>query len=164
MTKQTHADPGMIENFKIKVRNWWVSVGNLKKTPVPASKQAEKDKLLSRAETIRKTIKGLTSWSDTLKISELNQGLGFLPLIPVAIIGGAVASIGYWLNDYAKFSKSIAYQADLVSQGIPPAQAAIMANDQAQSGSIIGELSGIMKMVLIAGAGYFIYIKFVKKA
>lgn len=156
------ADSGMIENFKEKVRTWWKNVETLRNTRVPSNKQKEKDLLLSRAETIRKSIRGLTSWSDTLRINEIN-GIGFLPLIPVAVIGGAVAAIGYWVTDYAKFAKSINYQNTLVSQGIPPEQAAMIANKQSESGSMLSNVSGIIKMLMLAGVGYVVYTKFIKK-
>lgn len=155
------ANEGMIESFKNKVRAWWANVEKLRATKVPVNKQKEKDALLSRAETIRKTIRGLTSWSDTLRINELD-GMGFLPLIPVAVIGGAVAAIGYWANDYAKFAKAINYQSTLVSQGIAPDQAAIMAQQQAESGSTLFQLSGIMKIAALMGIGWFVYKKYVK--
>lgn len=155
------ANEGMIESFKNKVRAWWANVEKLRATKVPANKQKEKDALLSRAETIRKTISGLTSWSDTLRINELN-GMGFLPLIPVAVIGGAVAAIGYWANDYAKFISTINYQNTLVSQGIAPERAAAIANQQAESGSLLGGLSGLMKMAALLGVGWFLYKKFAK--
>lgn len=156
MTTQT-ADQSMVENFKTKVRNWWTSVESLRATKVPADKQKQKDSLLSRAETIRKTIKGLTSWSDTLRINELGN-VGFLPLIPVAVIGGAVAAIGYWVADYAKFAKTINYQDSLVKQGVPVEQAAMMANKMANPEGLMGGAKTLMFM----GGGILILYFYLK--
>ena len=149
----------MIESFKQKVRDWWASVQKLRAMKVPANKQAEKDKLLSRAETIKNVIKKATNWSDTLKIDEL----GFLPLIPLAVIGGAVASIGYWVADYAKFAKSVQYQSTLISQGIAPEKAAALANQQANPAGIFESAGSLIKWGVIGVAIFYAYKTFVKK-
>ena len=154
------ASPSMIETFKRKVREWWASVQKLKALQVPTNKQAEKNKLLSRAETIKNSIKSATNWSDTLRIDEL----GFLPLIPLAVIGSAVAAIGYWVTDYAKFSSSVQYQATLISQGVSPEKAALLANQQANPPSFFSSAGSLIKWGLVGAALFFAYKTFVKKA
>lgn len=119
------ADAGMLDSFKMKARNWWGDVQKLRATNVPAHLQAEKTKLLERAETVKNAILKVTSLSDSLRI----PGLSALPLVPIAIVAAALGAIAYWTNDYLTFAKKIQYQRDLVTQGVPASEAARIANE-----------------------------------
>jgi len=157
------ADAGMIDSFKMKARNWWASVQKLRATPVTASLQAEKEALLSRAETVKNAILKVTSLSDSLSI----PGLAALPLVPIALIAAALGAIAYWVNDYAAFVKKVQYQRDLVSQGVPAAQAAQLANEAYDSRGPVQKAmdwvgGNLVKVGLFAGAGFLAW-QFLKK-
>lgn len=157
------ADAGMIDAFKMKTRNWWATVQKLRATTVPVSLSAEKNALLSRAETVKNAILKVTSLSDSLRI----PGLAALPLVPIALIASALGAIAYWANDYATFVKKIQYQRDLVTQGVPAAEAARIADEAYDSRGPVQKAmdwvgGNLVKVGLFAGAGFLAW-QFFKK-
>lgn len=51
-------------------------------------------------------------------------GLGLAPLIPIAAVTAAIATLGYFLSDYAKFKSKLDELRRLEARGMTPAQAA----------------------------------------
>jgi len=64
-------------------------------------------------------------------------GLGFLPLIPIAIVAASVAALAYFLSNYAQFSQKVA----LLKQGYTPAQ---IAQATATGGGLTGTLGALV--------------------
>jgi len=61
-------------------------------------------------------------------LSGEDDGLGFLPLIPIAIVAAAITALALILSDYATFSQKVALLKQYVAQGLPPDQAAAAVN------------------------------------
>lgn len=89
--------------------------------------------LVDRGRTIKNTISTTTSAIDTVygfvtealgkKQADSLSGLGFIPLIPIAIITGAIAAITYWINDAVKYLDKTAQVESLTRQGVTPEKA-----------------------------------------
>ena len=92
------------------------------------------------------------------------SALGIVWLLPVAIVAGALAVLGYWLSDFAKFKARFSEQqrvaAELVSQGVAPIEAnrqaaAIVASAEPQG--LAATVGGALKFALIAVAGFYLW-------
>lgn len=98
---------------------------------------AEYGELLERADFLESKISAATSAVDQVirwgrgalgldGVRELGQ-LGVVWFLPATVIAGAVALIGYWLADYAKFARKFREQQriaeQLRQQGVDPAEA-----------------------------------------
>lgn len=129
---------------------------------IESTYQAAKDFILNPVGTIATGAETAWDWAK----SELGlEGLGFLPvLIPVAVIGAAVAGIVYWMDDYATLNKKVAEQKRLEATGMSPAKAAEIV--QKTFGSVGGGLFSNVKTIAyigLAGAALFVgYQVFVK--
>ena len=84
----------------------------------------EYDSLLFKAEIIRNTIKTVTEGIDyvfkvfnTVFNDTDTSGLGFIPLVPIAVILAAIASITYWVNDAVKYLSKINEVKRIESEG-----------------------------------------------
>lgn len=73
--------------------------------------------------------------------------LGFLPLVPIAIVAAALAAVTYFLTDYATFAKKVA----LLKQGIPASQIA-----QATGGGLTSSLGTFAWIALGVAALVFL--------
>lgn len=60
---------------------------------------------------------------DWVGLSGEIEGLGAVPLIPIAAVLAAIALVASFLTDYAKFSRKVTVYKALVDQGYPPAVA-----------------------------------------
>jgi len=89
------------------------------------------------------------------------QGLGIIPLIPVAIIAGAVSFMGYWVNDAFQFNAKLNEIMRLEKKGLSPSKASEIVR---KTFNKKGFFSGLNKIILplALGAGVLIYLK-VKK-
>jgi len=66
------------------------------------------------------------------------DGLGIVPLIPIAVVSASIATIGYWIKDAYEFSKKLEKVEQLEKQGMPTRQAIDTANRMTTGPSIFG--------------------------
>lgn len=86
------------------------------------------------------------------------QGLGLIPLIPVAIIAGAVSFIGYWINDAYQFNQKLAEIIRLEKKGMSPSKASeLVRKTFNKKGFFSGGSSFILPVAI--GAGVLLYLK-----
>jgi len=80
--------------------------------------------------------------------------LGFIPLIPIAIVAASLAAITKWVTDAYAMSARIDEAKRLEAKGVPPERAAKIAGRRvaSQGGGLVGSLLGIHPGWLIAGA------------
>ncbi|MES9901022.1 MAG: hypothetical protein ABW148_18650 [Sedimenticola sp.] len=74
----------------------------------------EYESLIFKSDVIRGTIESITGGIDYIfKIFNTvfddtdTSGLGFIPLVPIAVILSAIAGITYWINDSVKYLNKI---------------------------------------------------------
>ena len=90
-------------------------------------------------------------------------GLGIVWFIPVAVIAAALAVLGYWLADYAKFRARYSEQqriaGELVAQGVEPIEAQRQASAAvaAAAPSTFGEAAGTVIKVAAIGFGLYLF-------
>jgi len=82
------------------------------------------------------------------------DGLGFLPLIPIAIVSAALVAVAYFLNDYAQFRGKMTVYQNAIAAGATPAQAAASAATLSSS-PITAKIGN---MALIAGLAIAAFI------
>ncbi len=119
-----------IESLKNKAYNWARSVVELHNTPVPPHMQGEKDRLLSRAKTVKVAIEKVFGTLEELKPITSIDTLGALPvLVPAAVIAAAAAAIGAWYYQYNKLKTRITEYQRLTGGGLTHKQAIQVVGD-----------------------------------
>lgn len=136
--------------------------------PLPPELEAERRRLLERSAVVRSTVLrirgalddvqaalrgawGLVTgaWDTARSVVGLNAlpelgSLGLAPLIPIALVAAAIATVTVFLADYAKFSRKV----ELLERGYTPEQIAATDPDRPLLGGF--GVTGIV--VLIAAA------------
>lgn len=99
----------------------------------PAFKR-DYNELIERSDTIYNTISKVTKGVDKvaewlgLDMSNIESSqMGAIPLIPIAIITGAIAAMGKWASDVYIFNQRLAEVKRLEAKGISPARASQIA-------------------------------------
>lgn len=160
---------GLITDFKDKARKFWAMWENLNSRRVevssyPPEVQREYKSIMERGVGVRSKIEWITglidqaasayksvkSWvAEKFGLGEIPvrqlEGMGIIPLIPVAIISGSLATIGYWVNDAYRLNKKLDEIKRLEGKGYSPERAARVAS---RNVSMPGFFSGIDKLVL----------------
>lgn len=134
------------------------------------------EEMMEKGAAHKKTLDGLKKVRDTVakwldgiqKLTGMIPGLGSmgaLPLIPVAISVGAASAalltVGNWIKDAYFLAQNLNERRRLEAQGLPPAEAARLAN-QARPPS--RGLFGIDMRWLVVGAGLFLAWPYVTRA
>jgi hypothetical protein len=122
----------LIEKFRFKVGDFLAAVNELAARAPEAAKnptlKREYDALMSRAGTIKNTVQTVTGLVDKALIAFRSvtgmDGLGFIPLLPVAVIGAAVAAIAKWTTDAYTLTQRLNEVKRLEASGMSPQQAA----------------------------------------
>ena len=123
----------------------------------PALK-ADYDRLLSAGRLLqakivsaRNKINSALAW---LKGLVGLDGLGFLPLLPIALVSASNVAIGKWVSDAYMMSKRIDETRRLEAKGYSPSRADALATRSTSTagGGIIGGALGLNPKWLIAGA------------
>lgn len=176
----SESDLEVIRQFKERAQDFALSEANLHKLGVAVARMgdAELEKeygdLVARADWIRSKIQAVTQAIDnairTAKSILGLQGLNAVGqlgawFIPIAVIVGAVAIIGYWLADYAKFVRKLQEReqiaADLVAQGVDPQAAELQASraisESTRGGLFNVDFSSPIVIALLIGAGIWLY-------
>ena len=90
-------------------------------------------------------------------------GLGFPPLIPIAIVAGALTAITLFLTDFGKYrARLAAYNATIAAGGSPEqASSAVAAASEADTGGTVATLSHTATTVAYVGlAGLALWLFF----
>lgn len=171
---QKRASSAVVASLKGKAQAWARDVVALYNMRVPSDLEPKKRALLTRANTIRKTIETIFGALPEFK----NMQLAALPLVvgfvSVAAVTAGLAAITYWTTDYGKLKLDVQRRAeqdkhvrDLVASGVPIADArASVAKDESKSlfERFIGDPQKIiLPAVGLSIAGYFIYKYFLSK-
>lgn len=88
---------------------------------------ATRAKIVSITRTLDQVVGAAANAWDWVKGATGLQGLGLLPLVPIAVIAGSIAAVTKWLTDARQFSQRLEEARRLEGQGMPPAQAAALA-------------------------------------
>lgn len=154
-----------VDNFKTKARNFVSMYETLETKENIASKdpkiKADYDNLMSKGRWIYNVIadiaKKLDFFNDTLGTNKLNS-MGALPLVPIAIIAGAVAVITAWMADALILSKKLDVIERLAGQGTDPVQLADKLKE-GESGlpGFSAITGGFQKLLLLGIVGVVLY-------
>lgn len=126
--------------------------------------RAERAKLIDRAGIIKSTIEKTTAgidyvygmWDKIFGNSQPVSGLGvlgFIPLVPVAVIAGAVGAVTYWITDAMKFLKRVNEVKALKAEGVSTRQAYAIVDKE---GGIIGLIKTVAPWLAVGGIAWFI--------
>lgn len=134
--------------------------------------EAEHGALVERGARLRDQVQGALDAIDTalrwvrgtfgLEGARTLAGLGLVWFLPLAAITAAIAALGFWLADYAKFAKRFAEQqriaAELESAGIDPVEANRQAAAAVSSAApgLFTAFSGPVALIGLAVVGYLI--------
>lgn len=139
-----------VQSLRTKAREWAASVVKLKNTPVAPSLQPEKDRLLSRAKTIKTMIEKVFG-----VMPEFAQ-LGVLaPAIPVVAVAAAAAAIANWYFSYNTLVQNNAQYSKMVADGVDPARAASISSQLTTGSSFTGNIAKIVPWLVVGGIAYF---------
>ena len=161
------SDLTLVEQFKSKVANFIEVFQNLQSRNIDAARYpdlaAQRVDLISRGSFIQRTIAALTGAVDRVfaffqGVTGMN-GLGIIPLLPIAAIGIAVAAITKWMTDAYEFSKRLDAIGALEAKGYSPERAGQIVNAQLPSTSLFGGInfSTILPWLAVAGVVVFIW-------
>jgi len=141
-----------IQAFKNKARAWASDVVALYNTPVKGELAEEKARLLKWAGYIKKGVESIMG-----TIEELEKvGLGIVPLIPVAVIGGSLALIFKWSADYATFKAKVAEQIRLEKRGVSPAVASQIVKAKSGTPFVNFDTKSVAVIAGVAGGLYYL--------
>ena len=127
-----------------------------KKYPALAS---ERNDLLRRGYDIKATIQSITSKIDAvynwIKSIDLNpfDGLGFLPLIPIAVVVASVALMSKFIFDYATFTRRLSEVKRLETRGYSSGQASTIVDKAAGDQSLFNIGRGLPVAFIIGLIG-----------
>jgi hypothetical protein len=135
--------------------------------------EAEYSKLVGRGFSLRDQVQAATAAIDDalrwargvfgLDGLQALAGLGIVWFIPLAAIGAAVAALGWWLADYAKFARKFAEQgriaAELRAAGVDPIEAQRQAAAAVASTvpGWLAPLAGPLGLAALAAVGFLIW-------
>lgn len=128
--------------------------------------QTEYDRIMTRGESIRSKIDSIKSAIDEFKNAIGLEGfgqvstMGFIPVIAVAGIAGAMALMGSWIKDALLLKQRIDETKRLQAEGVPPKEAYKMVNQIAPKPFMFGVGKEVMYPALgIAGILGFLYLR-----
>jgi len=174
----SQTDLSVIDQFKKQARDFWrlyTTMGDDARFVATQNNSVQKEyaDLMSRGQTIRSGVERATSvvdgagsmidsarnwFSDTFGLSGLRYAeglagtqLGFIPLIPIAVVAGSLALIGKWVNDALVFNRRINEMKRLQSQGMTPNQAANII-DKIMPKGFGASVTGLVMPIALVGA------------
>jgi hypothetical protein len=115
------------------------------------AKRSEIESARGRVTWLRDTIRSVMSYFGT----EL-QGLGFLPLIPIALVTAGVAYVANIAASAWELSRKIGEQQRLEQGGLTPAQASVIVRGNAAAGPA-GTADTIKTMAIVGGLAFFAF-------
>jgi len=161
-------DQGALESFKTRAAEFMQTFNFLKgKEPVIARHpelKSDYTSLMDKGDWVRAAIEKVTSGVDALTgwfrstfgAASADQ-LGFVPLIPLAVIAASTAAIAKWMSDAYTFSRRLSAIEKLEAGGMSPQQAADLVAAQEPAGLLNFKLGGAMPVYII-GIGALAYL------
>jgi hypothetical protein len=169
--------------------NEWLT--NLDPSTLPPELQTQRQTLLSRASLINNTIANITGGLSAVKSWLTEPGalttifttaesagesigawfrktLGFegfsaLPLIPIAVVAAALATISYFLSDYLKYRQQVELVQQYIGMGYTPEQAAAAARGAVTTPTMFEGVNKTVLYVALAGAAFLILPHLLKR-
>lgn len=86
------------------------------------------------------------------------QGLGVLPLLPIAAISGAIAYMGAWVAKVYIFNRKLEEAKRLESLGVNPQEAAALTQGYGENS--LADAINAIKVPLLIGGGIFLLVKY----
>jgi len=140
----------------------------------PGSKLAQDyNDLISRSHTIENTIKNVTGGVDYIvnmfkggyntvaSLFKSITGLGFIQVVPLAIIAASTLLIGKWINDAYTFNKRFDVLQKLHDQGVSTGEASQIVGNM--NPGFFGGLKSVLIPIAFIGIGIFILPKLLKR-
>lgn len=167
--KLSAEEVSLLQRFKNKATEFMAALNRLNAiTNVPPNLQDEYNTLQGQATIVQGSIGWITETVDTVTgffsdvfqfdgvsavrsyiNNETPNTLGFAPLIPVAVISGALAAMGKFISDVYLFERKVTEQQRLVAGGMPESQAADVVSQITGKG-ITANLADLAKPVAFA--------------
>lgn len=145
----------LIDTFKNKARIWAKDLKKLESIPAKGALRTRKNALLRTGQLIRRSVEAVFGTLDTLE----TNGMGLVPLIPVAAIGIAIAAMYKWTLDYWEFGKLFDEQLRLEQAGMDPLAASTIIAKKSDQPWINFDTKTMLPIALIAGGGLFLFSK-----
>ena len=147
----------LLDKFQFSINDFLAAINSLRYRAQYALKdpalKAEYDTLMRRASVIQSTIntakEAINKVTSFFNFSGLGE-MGVLPLLPIALITGAVAAIAKWTTDAYALSKRLDEVKRLEGEGIPPEKAAAIVA-KATVTPIFGGFTGLVPILAIGG-------------
>ena len=168
---QQAANPGMLDEFKARATEFAKQFSFLQgKSAVVARHpklKADYTALMDRGAWVRSAIEKVTGATDTVVgwfknllggVEVETRSLGFLPLVPVAIIAASTAAIAKWMSDAYVFGRKLRAVEDLEAKGLSPQEAAELVKGQEGAGLFNFSLGGAAMPVYVLGIGALAYL------
>lgn len=165
---------GQFKNKAAEFTQWYNTISGIKIDPVLYPELiAEKRELLTRGDSIKEKITYITGKVDEawnwltsnfgLSGYEMEEqledtGLGLLPIVPIAVVVGAVALIVKWCLDAKRFADKIKLMGNLRRQGYSPDKATEIIKDL-ENKTAIFNFGSALPVVLIGGFALLAWIK-----
>lgn len=162
-----YASASYVDQFKMKAREWHSRYTRLQSMKVPASMQAEQNRLLSLGDSVKAAIEKVTQALDAV-------GLSAVPVIAAGVVAAALAAIAWWNSSYEKFATEARKRIydekyrEFIATGASPEQAnslAIQAANSIVSEQDSGPLALVLRhwQLLAVGVGAFLLYRMMKK-
>lgn len=157
-------DLTLVEKFKSKVDNFTEALDSVRSRNIDNAKYpdiaAQRNALLTRGGILQRTITSITGLVDKVMAffsgTGLN-GLGIIPLLPLAAISIAVAAITKWTTDAYELSKRMDAIQALEAKGYDPVRAGQIVNQQIPRNNFsFGGIGSLMPWVAVAGVVFFV--------
>jgi hypothetical protein len=157
----TQEDISTLDRFRAKAQEFIAAFNRLVSLgpDVPDNMRAEYQSVLSSASAVKTTVEYITKTVDSVtgffsnifglngvpmvqrSINQPTQ-LGVLPLIPIALVIGAITALGAVLSKIYLFERKLAEQKRLEAGGLSPADAAALAS---QNSGLSANIAKIVK-------------------
>lgn len=156
-------DLSLVEKFKSHVANFSQRYDNLQSMQIDRNKYPELYEqrlvLLKRGRILRGTIEKVSGMVDRVfsffGASGVN-GLGVVPLLPIAAISVALAAITKWGTDTYEFTKRMDAIKSLEARGYDPVRAGQIVNQQFPPTSFnFGSISTLLPWIAVAGIVFY---------
>lgn len=160
------SDLTLIERFKSKVLNFTEQFNNLKNRRIDSKRYPdlarEQSELIKKGGIVNNTISALTGAVDKVysffKGVTGMDGLGVLPLLPVAAISIAVAAITKWTTDAYEFNKRVDAIQALEAKGYSPEKAGQIVSQQFYRPSLLSSITGPSMLPILAVVGVLFFL------
>lgn len=181
----------VVGKFKAAATQFEKVQNELLSRPIPSDPTlaAERARLVTRAQQIKTTIQQLRqtlgdvmsavsgawdqvtgAWDWVAKNLGLDgmpedRGLGFAPIIPIAVVAAAIATITVFLADYGKFAKRVSVFEQAIAAGATTQQAVSAASSIPQGGitEALGSTASMLPMIAVGLGALYLLMQGKKK-